>query len=1073
MPAATEQRYSTGPAYGHRLPVNIVDEVAATDPTRPFVFAPRSNKPEDGWAPITYEQVARAVNHVAHIIAQTVKSGSEEAFPTLAYVGPNDIRYGIIMLACIKAGCKALFVAPRNSSEIQQSLLEKTACGYFWYAESFHAIVQPWLQLQERPMQVTMVPSPEKWLSSDPAPFPYSRPFDEARFDPLVTLHTSGSTGTPKPIIVRQGTVAIADEFRNLPEYQDAEFLWKGWASRSNRMFMPMPLFHTAGLTAFLVVLTIFYGVPLALGIPDQPLSADLVERCLRCSHADSAFLPPSIVEELSSTEKSMDTLKKLNFVGFGGGNLSQAAGDRLVKQGVMLSNGISPTENLPYAIYWQPSPEDWQYFIFNSELMGAVWHMKDEKEGIYELIISRKDATDPRDQPVFYTFPNATEWSTGDLYRAHPYLPDHWAFHGRADDIIVFSNGEKLNPITIENTIMGHPAVKGALVVGQDRFQPALIVEPMHDPKDDQEAKALLEDIWELIDEANRVAVRHGRIVRQLISISDPGIPFFRASKGTIQRSPTIRAYQKHIDGIYERAEATDMQDVTPLDFTSEETLGNSIIRLINDHVGVQIVETSTDLFSLGIDSLQVLRISKILGASTGAAGVALDPNVIAPHLVYSNPSPQYLASYLFSASKDVSNAKKEETERETQLLETLISKYTKDLPASKAYDKPAPLDDDQTILLTGSTGSLGSYLLERLCTLACVKKILVLNRGQDGGKSRQGSGNEARGLSTDFAKVEFLGTDLSLPDLGLGEAKYGELLVSVDRIIHNAWPVNLNIMSVMPFEPHIRGVRHLVDFSTKAVKRVPILFISSIGTASAWQSTKYVPERALEDLSLANTGYGRSKLAASLILDSAVRYAGTAAASVRVGQIAGPRSQKGMWNKQEYIPSMIASSLYLGMLPDNFGTGEEVDWMAIEDVTALILDVAGITTNTPVSAIDGYFHSVNPAKTTWGQLAGELLEYYSGRVRLVSFEEWVTAIEKSASTTTDISRNPAIKLLDLYKGMLQASRQGLSHVNFEMSRTMSRSRTVAQLGPITADLLRNWCSQWGFESDAISLQA
>ena len=68
------------------------------------------------------------------------------------------------------------------------------------------------------------------------------------------------------------------------------------------------------------------------------------------------------------------------------------------------------------------------------------------------------------------------------------------------------------------------------------------------------------------------------------------------------------------------------------------------------------------------------------------------------------------------------------------------------------------------------------------------------------------------------------------------------------------------------------------------------------------------------------------------------------------------------------------------------------------------------------------------------------------------------------SAAAGADVARNPGIKLLDTYKGMLQASRQGLGHVNVDMKRTISRSPTGARLGPVTPDLMRNWCAQWDY---------
>ena len=303
--------------YGRRLAPNIVDEVACREPNRPFVFVPRSRKPEDGWAPVTYQQVANAVNHVAHLLAAKVKRKSSHSFPSVAYVGPSDVRYAIVLLASIKAGCKALFLSPRNSVEGQLSLLDKTDCHHFWHAESYSSIVQPWIRA--RPMQVEVVPTAE-WLESSSQSFPYDRPFEEARWEPFVVLHTSGSTGIPKPIIVRHGSIAIADRLRHLPEYLGTEYMWKAWASRATKMFMPMPLFHAAGLVSALSILVICYGIPIALGMPDQPLSAELTLKSLAHADVDCTMLPPSIVEELTHSRESLDCLKKLKYLIFCGG---------------------------------------------------------------------------------------------------------------------------------------------------------------------------------------------------------------------------------------------------------------------------------------------------------------------------------------------------------------------------------------------------------------------------------------------------------------------------------------------------------------------------------------------------------------------------------------------------------------------------------------------------------------------------------------------------------------------------------------------------------------------------------
>lgn len=271
---------------------------------------------------------------------------------------------------------------------------------------------------------------------------------------------------------------------------------------------------------------------------------------------------------------------------------------------------------------------------------------------------------------------------------------------------------------------------------------------------------------------------------------------------------------------------------------------------------------------------------------------------------------------------------------------------------------------------------------------------------------------------------------------------------------MVHNAWPVNFNI-SVKSFEPHIRGVRHLVDFSAAAARNVPVVFLSSVSTAAAWTSHAPVPEERLEDLGLARMGYGQSKLIGSLILDAAARR-GVPAVSVRVGQIAGPKSSKGVWNRQEFIPSLIASSVHLGALPDDLGPNQ-VDWLPIEDMTDIVLDVSGVTVETPTSAMSGYFHAVNSLTAKWTDLMPVIKKHY-GVPEVTTLEDWVARLEKD----TDAANNPGVKLIDTYRGMLAAQKAGQWPVTFSMQRTKARSPTVGRLSGITPGLMRNWCEQW-----------
>ncbi|KAG5951773.1 hypothetical protein E4U58_001080 [Claviceps cyperi] len=79
-------------------------------------------------------------------------------------------------------------------------------------------------------------------------------------------------------------------------------------------------------------------------------------------------------------------------------------------------------------------------------------------------------------------------------------------------------------------------------------------------------------------------------------------------------------------------------------------------------------------------------------------------------------------------------------------------------------------------------------------------------------------------------------------------------------------------------------------------------------------------------------------------------------------------------------------------------------------------------------------------------------------GRIwhRLVSFEEWLQALEDASSAAAsaegkldlDVGENPAIKLLDAFRGFVQTKRAGQGHLVYETKRLLEQSRTGGGVG-------------------------
>jgi thioester reductase-like protein len=136
---------------------------------------------------------------------------------------------------------------------------------------------------------------------------------------------------------------------------------------------------------------------------------------------------------------------------------------------------------------------------------------------------------------------------------------------------------------------------------------------------------------------------------------------------------------------------------------------------------------------------------------------------------------------------------------------MKKLHDQYSRNLPSIISTGKQAKSSAAWNFPLTGTTGSLGTYLLAVLENMprAKVGKIFCLNRSLNA-KERQRKCSKARGLKFvwDDRRMEFFHADLPQLDLGLGAEKYAELLDKTTIVIQNAWPVNFNL-ALDSFEP------------------------------------------------------------------------------------------------------------------------------------------------------------------------------------------------------------------------------------------------------------------------------
>lgn len=87
-----------------RLLANVIDAKAKTIPTTPWLlYAPSSLwEQEGGFRTITWSQFANAINKAALWLDENIPRETPGR-ETIAYLGPNDARYYILMVAVAKS----------------------------------------------------------------------------------------------------------------------------------------------------------------------------------------------------------------------------------------------------------------------------------------------------------------------------------------------------------------------------------------------------------------------------------------------------------------------------------------------------------------------------------------------------------------------------------------------------------------------------------------------------------------------------------------------------------------------------------------------------------------------------------------------------------------------------------------------------------------------------------------------------------------------------------------------------------------------------------------------------------
>ncbi|EXM17844.1 Chloramphenicol acetyltransferase-like domain superfamily [Fusarium oxysporum f. sp. vasinfectum] len=635
----------TDSLYGRRLIPQILDRLAVADPERVVYSIASLSDGAPKFKHITAQAFGRAVDKTAwwlhkHLNEMNAAPNGDLAqehavtqkppkIQALGYIGPHDIRHVLLTYGAVKAGCAALFLSPKNNITGALAVLSASDCS-IWVKPREQAML-PLVEgiLQERYMRVLELPSVDELLEAESTePFVFDKAFESVINEPFCILHTSGTTGVPKPILWTHGLIGTMDAVRLLPPIEGDGGLapWTDNWNEGDRIYSSFPMSHGAGVIMDILMPSLF-NLHCILGPSGVLPNLGLIESLT--DHIDIWSMVPSLVDELGENPEVLAKFESSKFICASGGPVSPVIVSKVNKV-VRVLNLTGTTEGLFIGNLWVPR-EDWHWFAFHPY---SGFEFKEVQPGVYEHWVHRNEHW-ALFQGIFYTFPDQDSINLKDLYIRHPTKPNLWAFSGRSDDVVVLSNGYKISPLDTEALVTTHPAVEGCLMIGTGKPQAGLLIELKdHSEKNNE----LFDSIWAIVERANNSTFQKTRLQREYIAFSEADRPFIRTDKQTIKRRATLDLYADFIERFYisrdEEAEDEDF-DAFSIDTTSIDTISDSVSHVMRSVLPeVDDFPADEDVFDLGLDSLLVFRVIRIIRAVTGLE------ERLAPRHLYAHPT-------------------------------------------------------------------------------------------------------------------------------------------------------------------------------------------------------------------------------------------------------------------------------------------------------------------------------------------------------------------------------------------------------------------------------------------------
>ncbi|CAF1303367.1 unnamed protein product [Rotaria sordida] len=1052
---------------------------AETIPEKTAVLYPDPNTNSTEYASLTYRQFNNVVNSLAEKLSKYFPFSPSNESITCALLSVGGIEYLLSQYALLKINNVIIFpISARNSQAAVEHLLRETKTSFLLITSQYLPMIKTIEQQQEfKSMKVLLLDSDqfkiEELLKNKDVKYPMTSDLitmrekggDEELNKVVVILHSSGSTAHPKPIYLANRCFLFS--------YFSYSSVNKDFCKENDIILLWGALFHlyifSATVRAILTGCT--FALPLCVTFPPKP---DELLRNIQIKNGITVLITvPSLleqlVEELLSKKNNnigLKPLQKLRYVIYGGAACPDELCKTLVDNEIVLVGGYGSTETEVVLIKnFNPYDKRWKFMELPEIRKPFVRIETPSNEQNPNVKILLHLPNNPFLAENISNRPDGC-YAGGDLLLEDPPNSGQYIILGRQDDILVHINGEKTNPLPMEDIIRCSPLVKQISIIGHNQFCTAALIQLNLEEASNYNFNQIEENIWKVIEQANKEAPSHSRLLRQLVTILPINEILPVTEKGNLMRQKINQQYSTLISTMYDKffnqqqqqQQTNNKQEKSKWTKQTIKKFLEENLKLVGEISDITNRNISSEsIFYLGVNSLQAIELRNLICQNICE---------IPKSFLYENSSIDQMIEQLIKYLHSENILNKENDPNHYKLTEQIIDKYIHLIKQNQISSTKIKQNkkSERVFLVTGANGSLGSFIIQNLLkqSKSIVKRIYCLLRGEDT-KQRLFQSFQQRQLDISLLTKSFeeeeqrliiLSSSINLTEEHLGQTDfiYQQLQNQLTDIIHLAWKMDFN-QTIKDFEyDSIQGVYNLLKLSSS--NNIQFHFISSIAAAGSHLLTDVKEEPLPRKAEVAlPQGYGQSKYASEHLCWAAMDLWDVPVNIYRIGQVSGD-TQNGIWNTNEIASMLIyAGAGQLKIMPN---VGLDINWIPVDICSASIVDLALKSSfQTSISSDQRVYHLLNPHHITYKDYFN-YLRIAGLNFDVVSLKEFIDAV----LTNKDLN-NPLIKLSSFLEQIF--SKKDTTELSkFQMVKTTQRCEILKNCPPIDSNLIKLYLNYW-----------